>query len=393
MVFYRKENIKIERIRNIALSLGFLALLVFPNIQDYYAIIPESGTTENRQLAEKPTVNFNYLDAFPARYEKYYNDNFSLRNHLVNLRSLIIGKTFHVSPLRDKVIFGKDNWLFLVKNELDTYRGKNILKQYELDKIAKEMANRKDFLEKKNTSFYLVIAPTKYTVYPEFLPDHVDKINRITITDQVKEVLNSLEINVLDLRDTLINAKNDGLLYYKTDNHWNQLGAFIASKAIIEFIQKDYPNIPDLNLEDYNIKQELKNGGNTAQMIKMQDYFTDVNYILSPKITPAVKLLPDYGYPIPKYFPYEKEFELVYQTAADSLPNLLLIRDSFGNSTIPFIRQSFYKSIFIFDNWLYTSNEHIVENEKPDIVVYIVLESFWRGLLLGIDLPKDYVEK
>lgn len=388
MTANNSENIKIDRIKNIVLSIGFVAILVFPAFQEYFTIIPESESTENRMLAEKPIVNFNNLDYYPSRYEKYYNDNFSLRNQMVGLRSLIIGKTFQMSPLPDKVIFGKEDWLFSVKNELDLYRGTNLLSEKDVDRITNEILYRKNYLDKKNIGLYFVIVPTKYTVYPEYLPNAVDKLNRITRTDQVVQALRENSIDVLDLRDTLINAKNNDLLYYKTDNHWNALGCFIGCRSIINTIKKDYPEIPALNLADYNITLETRGGGNAAEMINMQSDFSDIGYVLMPKVAPMVRKVPNYGYPVPQYFPYLNEYEMVYETANDSLPNLLFIRDSFGNSAIPFIRHRFNRSVFIFDNWLYRSNEHIIENEQPDIVVYMVLESFWDNFIKGI----DYVE-
>ena len=378
-------NIKIESIKNIILSIGFLIILIFPTVQKYFPVIPETESTENRKLADMPTIKLDYLDPFPSEFEKYYNDRFSLRNQLVSLKSLIIANTLHKTPMPDKVIFGKDNWLFLVSDELDTYRGKNLFKQRKIDKIVNELVRRQKYLKEKNISLYFVIAPTKYTIYPEYLPNYVDKINRITRTDQVKEALIENGIDVVDLRDTLINAKEKGLLYYKTDNHWNKLGSFIAYRSIIDKIKKDYPEIPALSLKDFTIKQKIKSGGNTARLINMGKKFEDIEYILEQKKPSQAKKVTGIGYPIPQDFKYKWEYEMDYETANDSLPSLLFIRDSFGTSLIPYISQSFKRSVFIFDNWNYTSNEHIIENEQPDIVVYLVLESFWNGFLTGVD--------
>ena len=82
-----RENIKLGGIKNIVLSIGFMAILVFPTIQKYFPVIPYIESTENRKLADKPIVKWNYLDPFPAEYEKYFNDLFSLRNQLVSLKS------------------------------------------------------------------------------------------------------------------------------------------------------------------------------------------------------------------------------------------------------------------------------------------------------------------
>jgi len=392
MSLANKENITIENFKNIGLTIGFIILLILPTVQKYFPVIPELESTENRQLAGIPIVKYGNKDSIPTLYEKYYNDHFSLRNQLVRLKSLTITKTLNKSPMPDKVIFGKDNWLFSVHKELNTYRGKERLKQEEIDRITTEMVRRKSYLDKKNISLYFVIVPTKYTVYAEYLPNYIDKLNEITSTDLVKEALNKGGIDVLDLRDTLINAKNNGLLYYKTDNHWNELGSFFASKTILDKIKKEHPNIPTFQLNDFSITQEIKNGGNTARLINMEDQFDDINFNLDQKTPSQAKKVKSFDYPAPQDFPYPWEYVMTYEVANDSLPKLLLIRDSFGGSVIPFINQGYRRSVFLFDNWNYTSNEHIIENEQPDIVVYLVLECLWDGFLAGVDKSQTQKE-
>jgi hypothetical protein len=341
--------------------------------------------TENRKLADKPVFNPGYLDPFPAKYEKYYNDHFSLRNQLVSLKSNIVSNALHKSPMPDKVIFGKDDWLFLVHNELAEYRGTNLMSQKDIEKIIKELLRRKKYLEKENRKLYFVLAPIKYSIYDEYLPGYIDKINKQTRSDQIINALKNKGIDVLDLRPVELKAKGKDLLYYKTDNHWNDLGAFYAYKAIISHIKKDFNNIPELSLNDFDITIKEIKGKNTAKMLNMVDDFNDFDFVFTQKSQSKAKKVKKVGYPVPKNFPYKWVFELDYETGNDSLPNILFIRDSFGKAVIPFMNQSFNRSVFIFDSWHYKSNEHIIEKEQPDIVVYMVLESMWNGLLKGID--------
>ena len=43
----------------------------------------------------------------------------------------------------------------------------------------------------------------------------------------------NFRLNILDLRKPLARAKDVGRLYFRTDSHWNLLGAAIALDAII----------------------------------------------------------------------------------------------------------------------------------------------------------------
>ncbi len=358
---------------------------MFPTLQKYYPIIPELENTENRKMAVNPVLHLDFLDPFPQEFEKYYNDNFSLRNQLVRLRSSFIINTLHQSPMPDKVIFGKGDWLFLVKNELSEYRGTNLFSKDTIDIITKELLKRKDYLKTKNSKLYIVVAPTKYSVYPEYVPDYVDVINKTSRTDQIITALQKSGINTLDLRPELINAKKHGIIYYKTDNHWNNMGAFYAYKAIIKRLKEDFNTVPLLSIDDFEIEKKDIKGKNNAKLLGIADNIADISYDFIQKEPSKARVVAKVGYPIPKFFAYKWAYEMDYETGTDSLPDILFIRDSFGDAIIPFMNQSFDRSVFIFDKWSYKSNKHIVDNENPDIVVYMILESFWANFLDGIE--------
>ena len=67
---------------------------------------------------------------------------------------------------------------------------------------------------------------------------------------------------------------------------------------------------------------------------------------------------------------------MVYRNASDTtLPRILFIRDSFGDLLIPFLKEPFSESVFIFDGWNYGLNKKIIETVKPDIVIFLGLET------------------
>ncbi|MEZ5195806.1 MAG: hypothetical protein R2764_05250 [Bacteroidales bacterium] len=382
-----KYNIK--SIINVLISIGFLAIIIFPTIQKYVPIVPVSESREKRKLADRPQLNIENRDQFPFAYENYYNDHFSLRNQLVRFKSNLAIHVFRQSPMPDKVIIGKNDWLYLVKDELDTYRGKLQLQEEELKKLANEVVRRRDYLDNRGIKMYFVIAPTKYTIYPEFLPAYVKRIRPLNRTDQVKQALLEAGIGVLDLRDSLKLAKEKHMLFYKTDNHWNNLGSFVAYRSILSEIRKDFPELPVLDWNDFTIEEHSRLGGNTADLMNLMMAFNDTEYNLQPNGIRKAQKMPDVGYPAPQYFGYKDQYEEVYSTGNDSLPDILFIRDSFGNALIPYLTESFNRSVCIFDAWNYTANEHIIENEKPDIVLYVVLESLWHGFMTGVEKSEN----
>jgi len=94
------------------------------------------------------------------------------------------------------------------------------------------------------------------------------------------------------------------------------------------------------------------------------------------------------NYPVIRGFPYTAEYEIVYTITNDSLPTMLMIRDSFGKTIIPFLNEHFSKSVYIFDGWHHGFNEDIVLNEKPDIFIQLILESFIPNVYKHAKEPK-----
>ncbi|MCB2220382.1 MAG: hypothetical protein KQI35_08310 [Bacteroidetes bacterium] len=381
-----KVNIHtIKRIRNISLSLMFVIVLLFPTLQSYFKIIPTLESTEKREPASKPTLNFSYLDPFPKRYESYYNDHFSLRNRLIRYKSYLSAIVFNQSPHPDKVIFGKNNWLFIVKDELETYRGSNLFTDGQIDTIVSEFVYRNQYFNERGITMYLAILPTKYTVYPEYLPFYIDRVHSDTRTDQILKSLDTNSIRVIDLRKYLIDKKEQGTLYFATDNHWNKLGAYYGYKGIIKRIRKDYPVIPPpADLSNFRIRYHETNGLNLAQMVSMQTEFQEQHIELESVRKEKALPIPKFGFKAPRYFEFEKTYELTYSAHNDSLPDLLLIRDSFGLTLSPYLKDHFDTSVYIFDAWKYKLDPEIVNTVQPDIVVYAILESLWDGFRLGM---------
>jgi len=92
-----------------------------------------------------------------------------------------------------------------------------------------------------------------------------------------------------------------------------------------------------------------------------------------------------YGFPpIPGFaYPWSYENRYVNDSIANGI-RVLFIRDSFGEVIRPFAREVFSESLFIFDAWQFKLNEEIIEQYKPDVVVFIGLETNPENFL------KDY---
>ena len=98
---------------------------------------------------------------------------------------------------------------------------------------------------------------------------------------------------ILDLRVPLRAAKAadpSRLLYFKTDSHWNDLGAFYAYRAIITSLAQSMP-VGDLalaSLEQYAIDVKPFEAGDLAvNMLSSPGRFKDVQVLLNRKTVSA----------------------------------------------------------------------------------------------------------
>ena len=91
---------------------GFWALLLIPNLLfPFVKGSSQTGTGENRNLAEFPVFSPDTYEAYPAAVNSYINDHAAFRNLFLSLNSMINLKLFGYADSQD-VIVGKDGWYF-----------------------------------------------------------------------------------------------------------------------------------------------------------------------------------------------------------------------------------------------------------------------------------------
>ena len=61
---------------------------------------------------------------------------------------------------------------------------------------------------------------------------------------QTLRVVMHSDVKVLDLRPALIQGKAREQVYFKTDSHWNYLGATIGYDALIDAVKAQVPSVP-----------------------------------------------------------------------------------------------------------------------------------------------------
>jgi len=351
----------------------FLVIIGLPLLQDITHVFTlKKLKSENRALAKMPKITFKNLNAFPSQFASYYNDNFPFRALSFKLDYRII---FKKSPVKE-VLFGKEKWLFYEANG-KIYQGLKIFPEEKMQSVIQKLEDRKNLYEEMGIKFYVAIVPTSFEIYPECLPHYILRVEK-TVTDRFCELIQKTDIPFIYLKEEILKNKPAGQLYCKLDHHWNELGSYFAYKAIVEMMKNDFPQIPVYSLSDFELTPTYIKGGNIIDMLddKFKVLFDEEAYY-QVKLKDSCKSwyrVENVGYPVVEGFPYPWVYEVDGETPFKELPNIVIIRDSYFSSMIPFFYNSFSRSVAIYDKWQYGKNIDIVSQENPKIVLLIMTE-------------------
>ncbi len=247
--------------------------------------------------------------------------------------------------------------------------------------FKKEWKERKNFLDSLHIKYYWVIAPFKHNIYSEHLPFNVSRQNKQKRVDQLKEFLKEpFPSLILDPSATLIKAKDTTKLFYTLDNHWNLSSGFITSQLLLAQIRTDFPNKNIPNIAPFVWKDSTLQLGIHYTVIGIESISEVDRFPIF--LREEAEKAPKYGFPVIKNFPYPWDYEQRYvnKTIKNGL-KVLFIRDSFAGQMIPFLKESFAESVFIFDSWRYQLNKPIIEAVNPDAVVFIGLETHLESVI------------
>lgn len=183
------------------------------------SLITEGGI-EKPQLFTEDGINRN----FGNEYEEYFSRAFAYRRYVVDAWSDLRIKLF--SDGNDQVVVGKNDYLFFA-DTIDSYTGLSPMTDDEIDATADALLNIQSYAAERGVKFCFMPAPNKNTIYSENMPSRYLRAETSDL-DRLFDALDERGITYVDVRDSLISAKADSKIYYKTDTHWTPDGAYIA---------------------------------------------------------------------------------------------------------------------------------------------------------------------
>lgn len=292
------------------------------------------------------------------------------------------GNFVGISSDSNKVFFGREKWLFLgdsfnhsVSKKINGSQayGKEIKKTISVmhgwEKISKSIGVK---------GFYVVVGPDKDSIYSDKLPQwYVKKESTIT-----SELINGCDFYI-NTPEIVLRAKKETTepLYFKTDTHWNELGAYAAFKGLANKSAKNRDKLtwPDSDLEFTSFASEA---GDLSRFQRSARFLSDVDMkITSPSVANLHISVSSYNSGVIIYSGKNKPIEspsellLVHSPSALNKVKVLWLRDSFGTAMSRVMASTFYETLQVHHGR--TSPEAIKKillDYKPDYVIVTVVE-------------------
>ena len=323
---------------------------------------PTTETTENRRLSEFPSLtgkdgglNLQFFSSF----EKYFTEHFAFRNELVAADGKIQGSLFRVSSVKN-VIFGSDGWLYYTTT-LPDYNGTGMMSERELTALRNNLTLVNTWLRQRGTAFVFTAAPNTNTLYGVHMPYYASvKVSDDHSLYHLRELCSEAGIAYADVYEAL-KAENE-VLYLKRDSHWNNKGALIAYRTIMDTAGTPYDSYANVSAS-----RRKTEDGDLNRMLYSYYGEKEVNYY----------------YDIPEQYSYVTDTKSVedgwIETSGQGTSSLMMFRDSFGNTLLPLIAGQYAHARFSKEAPYRLEN--ILNTQPADIVIFEKVERNLRDYI------------
>lgn len=306
-----------------------------------------------------------------AGFEHALTDELSRESHWT-LKTFADAKEYVLKTgITRQVMPGKAGWLFLqqeddrpvIQQSLGVYQ----YTPYALKQWSLLIRQRQFWTKQQGKDYLMVIAPNKSTIYPEFLPERFHPLSGNRTREQLQRALSN--VRIIDLTDSLLARKKEGLLYYKNDTHWNALGGYYGYRSLIRSLP--YVAAP---LERHELRESKRRqrSGDLGRML-IADEERSETIIYQTALTPRAQLDAE-----------SSANTQVYHQADTTLPRVFFAHDSYLMDFEPLYAEHF--SVSTFDRGFRDFHSEKIQESGVDLVI----NEFVERSLIGAPPRNDW---
>lgn len=366
----------------VAMSVAFLLMLILLSVGSLLLPDREFSENENRYLASMPrlTIDNIFNGKFQNGLESYFNDQIAFRDGWITIKTAI-QKAGGDTDIGGAYV-GKDGYDFekITEEDIDeTLFEKNIsyIKEY--------FSYCSATIDHSRLSFLLV--PTSGLVLADKLPANAPLFDQASYIEKAKAEMS--DYNFIDVREKLTAAKEDGV-YYRTDHHWTSHGAFTAYQKWCESTETEFPGE---YVYTVTMVTDAFRGSLYSKILDYDSAYDEIHIYERTNSNADLSVTVN-GESVDSIYFYDKleekdkylfffgdnysEVVIHNDSPTDgSERNLLVVKDSFANSFVPFLVED-YENIYMID--LRYSREdmqaYLTEHEITDVLVLYSISNF-----------------
>lgn len=370
---------------------------------------------ENTSLAQKPAFSWSsFVDgSFGSKYVKYINEQFLGRDNWISMKAVADMGLGRIES--HGVTYGDDHYLMekleIVEDQnYPANAGTNIVKQTALDRSNGMVSS---FLQMYDQPITFSLVPNSYAILEDEVPTGFPGADQQAYTQQIYRTLSEADdqLEIVDFSDALSQHK-DEYIYYRTDHHWTTLGAYYAYVAYCE--QKGLTPVSLEELEENKVEDfygtfysKAKRPSQPADTITWYDVDVDefafvANLQQDKQLAQLGEVVQEDGLELLRVdgMMDQRKFEVRDKYAAfmwgnsgyvkiksnhnlnhqeDKTSRLLLFKDSYANSMIPYLTYNYDEIIVVDLRYMAKSTKELMQEEFDDIFVMYNFSTYVSG--------------
>lgn len=357
--------------------MAILLLLFIGIIAALHLLTPDRSfsESENRVLEKLPDLSLQDLSSgrFTSNFEKYVSDQFAYRDVWIGVKSdadRLMGK-----KESNGVYLGDDGYL------IQKFTAPAAGDLEDKSEAILAFGNATPGLHK-----YVMLVPTAVTLLEDKLPSYAQASDELGYLDQVRQALPS-DIRFVDVYPALY-AERKQPIFYKTDHHWTTRGAYSAYRELCRQM-----GILPQEEDDFYIRQVTnefygslysKSGFRRLQpdiielYVPKKDHSYAVEYVEEQQISDSLYEMDNLNKK-DKYTVFlNGNHALIHIITGHSEgKKLLVVKDSFANSLIPFLTEH-YSEIYVVDLRYYEEDlvKLVQEQDIHDMLLLYNIQTF-----------------
>lgn len=357
--------------------MAILLLLFIGTIAALHLLTPDRAfsESENRVLERLPVFSLQAIVSgrFTSNFEKYVSDQFAFRDVWIGVKS--DADRFMGKKESNGVYLGADGYL------IQKFTAPTAGDLEDKIEAIHSFASATPGLQK-----YVMLVPTAVTLLKDKLPAYAAAGDEPKYLDQVRQSLHS-DIRFVDVYPALY-AEREHPVFYKTDHHWTPRGAYYAYRELC----RQMGIIPQEE-EDFHIRQVTnefygslysKSGFRRLQpdsielYVPKEDQSYTVEYVEEQQTSNSLYEMDNLNKK-DKYTVFLNGNHAIIHitTGHPEGKKLLVVKDSYANSLIPFLTKHF-SEIYVADLRYFEENlvKLVQEQGIHDMLLLYNIQTF-----------------